>query len=80
MYFSNIYCFLSLFKLCLGVPCLKLHRNENEEDLGIFFTTNQSSVVPMVNRGNTTPEPDDLDEDEDISPIAPNCVREKRML
>jgi len=34
----------------------------------------------MVNRGNTTPEPDDLDEDEDISPIAPNCVREKRML
>jgi hypothetical protein len=52
---------------------------KNEGDLRIFFTNCKSNtVVPVVNRGNTTPEPNDLDED--ISPIAPNCVKEKRVL
>jgi hypothetical protein len=48
-------------------------------DLRIFSTNYKSNaVVPVVNRGNTTPEPDDLDDD--ISPIAPNRVKEKRVL
>jgi len=46
-----------------------------------LFTNHKSNtVVPVVNRGNTTPKLDDLDEDEDISPIAPNHVKEKRVL